>query len=449
MKNRTMSQQQEEVLRAIVDNRVRFVRLWFTDVAGQLKAVAIDPGQLENAFTEGIGFDGSAIEGMTRIFESDMLLMPDASTFQILPWRKSEDPAARLICSINMPDGQPSRTDPRGVLQRVLERAAELGFTALVHPEIEFYLLKPPVSPTHVVPVDGASYFDYIAWGDSNNFRRYIIRSLEDMGVEVEFSHHEGGPGQNEIDLRAVDALRAADNLVTACSAIEEIALRENMVATFMPKPFIDQPGSGLHLHMSLFEGDENAFYSPSGEYQLSATARYFIGGLMKHARELAAITNQHVNSYKRLWAGGEAPAHVCWGHNNRSALLRVPIHKRGKVSSTRVEFRAPDPSMNPYLGLAVLIAAGLDGIENRIDPGEETVDDVWSLSEQERKVLEIQALPTTLDEALREMRGSEFVASVLGEKVFDFVLRNGLREWVDYNRQVTPKEYERFLMVR
>lgn len=444
-----VNRQQEEVLREIVDNRVRFVRLWFTDVVGQLKAIAIDPGQLEDAFTEGIGFDGSSIEGMTRVYESDMLLVPDASTFQILPWRRDEAPAARLICSIYTPEGQPSRTDPRGVLQRVLDHAQELGFTAMVHPEIEFYLLKPPATADHVEPVDGASYFDYIAWGESNSFRRRIIRALEDVDVSVQFSHHEGGAGQNEIDLRAVDALRAADNIVTTRSLIEEIALRENMVATFMPKPFIDQPGSGMHLHMSLFEGDENAFYSPSSEYQLSSTARYFIGGLMAHARECAAVTNQHVNSYKRLWAGGEAPAHVCWGHNNRSALLRVPLYKLGKRSSSRVEYRAPDPAMNPYLGLAVLIAAGLDGIENRIDPGEETLDDAWSLSLQERRALEIQSLPASLDEALREMRDSEFLAATLGEEVFDYVLRNGWKDWEDYNRQITPKEYDRFLMIR
>lgn len=444
-----MNRQQEEVLREIADNRVRFVRLWFTDVVGQLKAVAIDPGQLEDAFAEGIGFDGSSIEGMTRVYESDMLLVPDASTFQILPWRRDEDPAARLICSISMPDGQPSRTDPRGVLQRVLDHAQELGFTVMVHPEIEFYLLKPPASPDHVVPVDGASYFDYIAWGNSNEFRRRIIRSLEDMDVSVEFSHHESGTGQNEIDLKAVDALRAADNMVTARSVIEEIALRENMIATFMPKPFIDQPGSGMHLHISLFEGDENAFYSPSGQYQLSPTARYFIGGVLAHAREIAAVTNQHVNSYKRLWAGGEAPAHVCWGHNNRSALLRVPIYKPGKGSSARIEFRGTDPAMNPYLGLASLIAAGINGIENRIDPGEETLDDAWSLSPQERRAMNIQSLPTSLSEALQEMRGSEFLAATLGEEVFDYVLRNGWREWNDYNRQITPKEYERFFMVR
>lgn len=441
-----MNLQQEAVLREVADRGVGFIRLWFTDVVGHLKAVAIDPGQLEDAFTEGIGFDGSAIEGMTRVYESDMLLFPDASTFQLLPWRRGEDPVGRMFCDIFTPDGRPARSDPRGVLERTLERASAQGFRVMVHPEIEFYLLRPPVTPDHIVPVDSASYFDHVAWGDSNDFRRRVVQALEAMNIAVEFSHHEGGPGQNEIDLRAVDALRAADNIMTARTIIEEVALREQMVATFMPKLLIQYPGTGMHLHLSLFEGEENAIYSPSGQYQLSVTGRQFIAGLLHHAREMSAITNQHVNSYKRLWTGFEAPSYVCWGHNNRSALVRVPHYKPTKQHSARVEYRASDAAMNPYLGLAVLIAAGLEGIEKKLELDAETTDDVWLLSDQERRALGIVALPQSLNDALNEMRNSEMVATALGEEVFDYVLRDGDREWQDYQQQVTAKEYERFL---
>lgn len=444
-----MDHVQEQVLVEVADRNVRFIRLWFTDVVGQLKAVAIDPGQLEAAFSEGIGFDGSAIEGMSRVYESDMLLRPDATTFQMLPWRRNEDPVARMICDVYAPDGKVSHTDPRGVLERAIDNAAKVGFSVMVHPEIEFYLLKPPVAFDHIEPVDNASYFDHVAWGDSNDFRRRVIRALEDMGISVEFSHHEGGPGQNEIDLKAVDALRAADNIMTARTLIEEVALREGMVATFMPKLFIDQPGSGMHLHLSLFEGGDNALYSASGQYQLSVTGRQFIAGLLAHAREISAVVNQHVNSYKRLWGGGEAPSYVCWGHNNRSALVRVPLYKPGKEGSARVEYRASDASMNPYLGLAALIQAGISGIQQRMELDPEAEDDVWGLSDQERRALGIVALPASLQEALEVMRGSEMMAQTLGEEVYDYVLRNGEREWRRYRRQITPAELERFLGVR
>ncbi|MDK8300447.1 MAG: glutamine synthetase family protein, partial [Actinomycetaceae bacterium UMB1218B] len=391
---------QEKVLREVAARDIRFIRLWFTDVAGVLKSVAIDPGELEDAFAEGIGFDGSVIEGMTRVHESDMLLRPDASTFQMLPWRGEEDPVARMFCDVLTPDGQAARSDPRGVLERVVERAQERGFTVMVHPEIEFYLLQQPISVDNLKPVDSAGYFDHVARGHSNDFRRRAVRMLEDMGIAVEFSHHEGGPGQNEIDLRAVDAVSAADNIMTARTVIEEVALRENLAALFMPKPFIDHPGSGMHTHLSLLEGEENAFYDPSGDYQLSRTGRHFIAGLLEHAREIAAVTNQHVNSYKRLWGGGEAPSYVCWGHNNRSALIRVPLYKPEKRTAARIEYRALDPAANPYLALAVLITAGLDGIERRLELVPEAEDNVWDLTDRERQVMGIEALPTSLASA-------------------------------------------------
>lgn len=439
---------QEKVLREVAARDIRFIRLWFTDVAGVLKSVAIDPGELEDAFTEGIGFDGSAIEGMTRVHESDMLLRPDASTFQMLPWRGEEDPVARMFCDVLTPDGQASRSDPRGVLERVVERAQERGFTVMVHPEIEFYLLQQPISVDNLKPVDSAGYFDHVARGHSNDFRRRAVRMLEDMGIAVEFSHHEGGPGQNEIDLRAVDAVSAADNIMTARTVIEEVALRENLAALFMPKPFIDHPGSGMHTHLSLLEGEENAFYDPSGEYQLSRTGRHFIAGLLEHACEIAAVTNQRVNSYKRLWGGGEAPSYVCWGHNNRSALVRVPLYKPEKRTAARIEYRALDPAANPYLAFAVLITAGLDGIERRLELVDEAEDNVWDLTDRERQVMGIEALPTSLASAVRLMRESDLVAGALGEEVFDYVVRNKEKEWREYRQQVTPQEIRQFLKV-
>lgn len=443
-----MDRQQERALQEVAEQSIRFIRLWFTDVAGVLKSVAVDPGELEDAFTEGIGFDGSAIEGLTRVQESDMLLRPDASTFQTLPWRGSEDPVGRMFCDVLTPDGNQARSDPRGALERAVARAADMGFTVMVHPEIEFYLLRKPVTVDHLVPIDNAGYFDHTARGDSNDFRRRAVRWLEDMDISVEFSHHEGGPGQNEIDLRVVDAVTAADNIMTTRTVIEEVALREDIVASFMPKPFIDQPGSGMHTHLSLFEGEQNAFYDPAGEYQLSATGRHFIAGLLEHAREMCAVTNQHVNSYKRLWGGGEAPSFVAWGHNNRSALVRVPLYKPTKRHSARIEYRAMDPAVNPYLGLAVLVAAGLDGIEKRTELVPEAEDNVWDLSERERQVMGIESLPSSLKAALDLMRGSDLVAETLGEEVFDYVLRNKEEEWREYRDQITPQEVRTFIKV-
>ena len=443
-----MKQHQEQVLRSVAQQDIRLIRLWFTDVAGVLKSVAIDPGELEEAFAEGIGFDGSSIEGLTRVYESDMLLRPDAATFQRLHNKGDGDVHGRMFCDVLTPDGLPSPADPRGALERAVQRASEMGFSVLAHPEIEFYLLRQPVDINHLEPVDQAGYFDHVTRGLSNDFRRKIVHALEDTGIQVEFSHHEAGPGQNEVDLRAVDALRAADNIMTAKTLIEEVALSEGMFATFMPKPFADQQGSGMHTHLSLFEGDENAFYDPSGRYQLSEIGRYFIAGLLHHAREIAAITNQHVNSYKRLWGVGEAPSFICWGHNNRSALVRVPAYKPSKTTSARIEFRGLDPAANPYLAFAVLIRAGLDGIEKKMSLADEAEDNVWQLSDTERQILGIHPLPSSLSDALRAMRESELVAETLGEQVFEHVLREKESEWREYRRQITPGELRQFLKV-
>ena len=437
-----MDKQRDFVLRTIEERGVKFVRLWFTDVAGTLKSVAIAPAEVEGAFAEGLGFDGSAIEGLSRSYEADMLAQPDPSTFQILPWRGEINPTARMFCDITTPDGQPAAADPRNVLRRALAKASELGFSFYIHPEIEFYLLKSSeLGPEGPIPVDKAGYFDNVPGGTANDFRRRAVFMLEQLGISVEYSHHEGGPGQNEIDLRYADALTMADNIMTFRTVIKEVAIEQGVYATFMPKPFTEHPGSGMHTHMSLFEGDTNAFYDPSGQYHLSKVGRQFIAGLLRHAPEITAVTNQYVNSYKRLWGGGEAPSFVCWGHNNRSALIRVPLYKPDKGQSSRIEYRAIDSAANPYLAYALLLAAGLKGIENEYELPAETEDNVWDLTDSERRAMGIQPLPQSLDHAIRKLEESELAAETLGEQVFSYVLANKQAEWSAFRAQVTPFE--------
>ena len=442
-----MDKQAEFVLRTIEERDIRFVRLWFTDVLGALKSVAIAPAELEGAFAEGIGFDGSAIEGFARVYESDMLAKPDPATFALLPWRGEGPGVARLFCDIRMPDGTPSYADPRFVLKRTLARAADLGFTFYTHPEIEFYLFKDEhTDGSSPVPADSYGFFDNAPHGVAHDFRRQAITMLEAMGISVEFSHHEGGPGQQEIDLRYADALTTADNIMTFRLVVKEVALEQGLYASFMPKPMRDHPGSGMHTHLSLFEGDRNAFFEAGAPYQLSKVGRSFIAGLLTHAPEITAVTNQWVNSYKRLAGGAEAPSWICWGHNNRSALIRVPMYKPNKGNSTRVEFRSLDAAANPYLAFSVLLAAGLKGIEEGYDLPAESEDDVWALTPGERSALGMKPLPSSLSQAISVMERSELVAETLGEHVFDFFLRNKRTEWEDYRRQVTQWELDRYL---
>ena len=444
-----MDKQRDFVLRTIEERSVKFVRLWFTDVVGTLKSVAIAPAEVEGAFTEGIGFDGSAIEGLSRTFESDLLAYPDPSTFQTLPWRGDIDPTGRMFCDITTPDGVPAVADPRNVLKRTLERAADRGFTFYTHPEIEFYLLRSSkYGEDGPQPVDSAGYFDNVPGGTAHDFRRRSVRMLEDLGISVEFSHHEAGPGQNEIDLRYADALTTADNIMTFRTVVKEVAIEQGVYATFMPKPFSQYPGSGMHTHLSLFEGDANAFYEPGAQYQLSKIGRQFIAGLLKHANEISAVTNQFVNSYKRLWGGDEAPSFICWGHNNRSALVRVPLYKPNKGQSARVEYRAIDSAANPYLAFSLLLAAGMKGIEEGYELPPEAEDDVWALTDSERRALGFNPLPASLDHAIEYMESSELVAETLGEQVFNYVLANKRAEWRDYRSQVTPFELQRNLEI-
>jgi glutamine synthetase len=447
-----VDRQQEFVLRTLEERDIRFVRLWFTDVLGTLKSVSVAPAELEAAFDEGIGFDGSAIEGFARVYESDMVAMPDPTTFQVFPFEGGDSgESARMFCDILLPDGSPSWADPRHVLRRALSRAAERGFTFYTHPEIEFFLLESfPPDGSHPVPVDAGGYFDHTTHAVARDFRRQAVLAMENIGISVEYSHHEVAPGQQEIDLRYADALATADNIMTFRHVVKEVALSHNVRATFMPKPFTDQPGSGMHTHLSLFEGERNAFHDPGDPMKLSKVARSFIAGLLAHAREYTAITNQWVNSYKRLFPLAlpdritESPAYVCWGHLNRSALVRVPAY--GKPNSARVEIRSVDSACNPYLAFAVLLGAGLKGIEEgyELPPGAE--DDVWALSDAERKAAGYAPLPATLAEAIDAMAGSELVAEVLGEHVFDFFLRNKRAEWEEFSHRVTPFERKRYL---
>ncbi|NKS83922.1 type I glutamate--ammonia ligase [Rhodococcus hoagii] len=444
-----MDRQKEFVLRTLEERDIRFVRLWFTDVLGYLKSVAIAPAELEGAFEEGIGFDGSAIEGFSRVSEADTVAKPDASTFQILPWAHKDGAqhSARMFCDIAMPDGTPSWADPRHVLRRQLAKASDLGFSCYVHPEIEFFLLENgPIDGSPPVPADSGGYFDQAVHDRAPNFRRHAIDALESMGISVEFSHHEAAPGQQEIDLRYADALSMADNVMTFRYVVKEVAIDEGVRASFMPKPFGDQAGSAMHTHMSLFEGDTNAFHNPDDPNQLSATGKAFIAGILEHANEISAVTNQWVNSYKRLVHGGEAPTAATWGPSNRSALIRVPMYTPNKASSRRVEVRSPDSACNPYLTFAVLLAAGLRGIEKGYELPPEAEDDVWALTGAERRAMGYKPLPGSLAEALAEMEKSELVAEALGEHVFDFFLRNKRREWEEYRSQVTTFELKAYL---
>ena len=429
-----ISRQEEFVLRTLEERSIRFVRLWFTDVLGFLKSVAIAPAELDSAFAEGIGFDGSSIQGYARITESDMLAKPDASTFAILPWRTTAPGAARMICDITMPDGSPAESDPRNVLKRTLQRAAELGYSCYTHPELEFFLFKnAPEAGVAPIPVDQGGYFDHTPTSVGQDFRRQAITMLEAMGISVEFSHHEGAPGQQEIDLRYADALSTADNIMTARHVIKEVALDQGVHASFMPKPFTEHPGSGMHTHFSLFKGEANAFYEEGKPLGLSDVGRSFIAGILRHAREFTAITNQFVNSYKRLSGEGEAPAFVTWGHNDRSSLVRIPSYKPLKENSTRVEVRSPDSACNAYLAFAVIISAGLKGVEGK-----------YELTDNENPA----ALPTSLDEAIAAMESSQLVRETLGESVFEYVLRNKRAEWNEYRKQVSAYEINRYLPI-
>src|SRR4029077_318175 len=397
-----MQHQLDYVLRTVEERGVRFVRLWFTDVLGFLKSFAITPAELETALEEGMTFDGSAIEGYSRVQESDMLAVPDPSTFEIVPWRGEDAPVARMFCDIKHLSEEPFEGDPRYVLKRNLERARDKGFTFYTAPEMEFFIFESASTPP--VPLDTAGFFDLTHPAMVSELRRQTIITLEAMGIPVEYSFHELGPSQHEIDLRYTDALTMADNVMTFRLVVKEVAQDLGVYATFMPKPLAHAFGSGMHTHLSLFEGDVNAFHDPGDEYGLSKVGKHFIAGLLHHAREITAVTNQWVNSYKRLVVGYEAPVHIGWARNNRSALVRVPLPKKGKSDSTSIEFRAPDPACNPYLAFSVMLAAGLKGIEEGYPLPPEATDNIYALTDAERLAEGITAVPGSLRDALDAM---------------------------------------------
>lgn len=438
-----MNKQADYVMRTVEERGLRFIRLWFTDVQGFLKSVSISPAELEVAFDEGMTFDGSAIDGYARVQEADMLAIPDPQTFAVLPWRE-EQQVARMFCDIHTPDGEPFSGDPRNVLKKNLAKASDLGYTFFVAPELEFFYFAD--SGPEPVTLDRGGYFDLTPLDVAQEYRRKTINALEHMGVPVEHSHHEVAPSQHEIILRYTDALTMADNIMTFRLTVKEVALQHGIYATFMPKPLEQYDGSGMHLHLSLFEGDTNVFHDPANG--ISETAGAFIAGLLHHAPAITAVTNQWVNSYKRLIGGFDAPLYVSWARNNQSALVRIPTPKRGKVSSTRVEYRAPDAATNPYLSLSVMLAAGLAGIEEGYELPPEVADDVHRLTSADRAAAGINRLPASLAEALDLMERSELVAEALGEHVFDWFLRNKRKEWDRYQSHVTRFELENFLPI-
>jgi len=434
-----------EMMKLVKEHKVRYIRLWFTDVLGFLKGFTITVNELPRALGDGMGFDGSSIEGFARIEESDMIARPDLSTFAILPWESKDAPVARMFCDIYTPDGRPSEADPRYVLKKNLEKAEKLGFTYYVGPELEYFYFN---NPKNAIILDKGGYFDLTPLDVAQSVRNDTVSALEDLGIIVEYSHHEVASSQHEIDLRYSDALSMADNVMTYRLVAKEIAQAKGLHASFMPKPIFGINGSGMHTHQSLFKGSVNAFFEKGSRYHLSKIAQQFIAGLVKYAPEITSVTNQWVNSYKRLVPGYEAPVYICWAQMNRSALIRVPMYKPGKEKATRIEYRSPDPACNPYLAFSVMLAAGLDGIKNNYKLVEPANDNIYHMSEEQREKIGIKSLPEDLLEAIKITEKSKLVKDCLGDKVFEYFIRNKKAEWDEYKAQVTQYETDRYLPI-
>jgi glutamine synthetase len=439
-------QQRDYVLRSVEERGVRLIRLWFTDVLGNLKSLAISPPELDNALTDGMTIDGSSIDGFSRVQESDVLAIPDPDTYELLPWADKSAPEARIFCDIHHLNGTPFEGDPRQVLRRHVRAAHDAGLTFYVAPDIEYFYFEPLEAGEQPVPIDAGGFFDHTVNDVTGELRKHTIRTLETMGIPVEYSFHEDAPGQQEIDLRHTDALTMADSVMTFRLAVREIAARNGVHATFMPKPLEGLQGSGMHLHMSLFNGDENAFYDEGDDYDLSPTAKSFMAGLLRHASEITAVTNQTVNSYKRLVPNFEAPVHISWARNNRSGLIRVPIAKNGNPLATRIEFRSPDPACNPYLAFSLILAAGMKGIKEGYELPDEADANLFEIDDDVLEGLGIKQLPQSLHDAIAIMEDSELVQEALGEHIFEWFLRNKRSEWRGYKTQVTPFERDRYL---
>ncbi|MCX7793726.1 MAG: glutamine synthetase family protein [Thermodesulfovibrionales bacterium] len=435
----------KDVMELIKQHDVRFIRCWFPDIHGQLKSFAIHIDELEMAFEEGMGFDGSSIKGFARIDESDMIAKPDPTTFAILPWRPKEKAVARMFCDILEPDGTPYKGDPRYVLKKSLEKMKQMGFTNFyLGPELEYFYFKSEKCPDIL---DEGGYFDY-PMDAAEDLRRETILALESMGIRVEYSHHEVAPSQHEIDLRYADALEMADMVMTYRVTVKEIARKYGVYATFMPKPLFGENGSGMHTHQSLFKGDKNAFFDPKDKYHLSDVAKSYTAGILKHIKEITLVLNQWVNSYKRLVPGYEAPVYICWARRNRSALIRVPMYKPGKEKATRIELRSPDPACNPYLAFSCMLHAGLKGIEKGYKLPEPTEVDVYHLSAEERQKMGIEELPGSLIEAIEIAEKSELLKEALGEHIFNELIASKKIEWDEYRIRIHPYEIDRYLPI-
>ena len=446
MASKSRNEGKEYVLNMAKEHDVKFIRLWFTDILGMLKSFAITVEELEGALEEGMGFDGSSIQGFARIDESDMVALPDPDTFQLLPWRPKEHHAvARMFCDILRPGGEPFEGDPRYVLKGNLKRAADLGYTFYVGPELEYFYFR---DSKGTEPLDEGGYFDMTPLDTATDLRRETVLTLEEMGIGVEYSHHEVATSQHEIDMRYTDALTMADSVMTYRLVIKQIALSHGVYATFMPKPVYGINGSGMHVHQSLFTGDRNAFFDKDDKYHLSKIGKCYIAGLLKHAPEITAIANQWVNSYKRLIPGYEAPVYLSWARRNRADLIRVPEYKPGKENATRVEFRSPDPACNPYLIFSVMLAAGLEGVEKEYEVPDPIEENVYEMTEEERKRRNIGTLPGSLLEAIKLTEESEVVRKALGDHVFDAFIKNKKIEWDMYRAQVTDYELNRYLPI-
>ena len=434
------------VLRQIEEERVEFALLWFTDIEGHLKSFAITPSEIEDALDDGMGFDGSSISGFNAIEESDMVAIPDPDTFQLMPWKQGETKVARMICDVVTPDGQPYEGDPRYVLRRALERMRSLGFDRFnVGPELEYFLFKDKAGTE---TLDEGGYFAMTSLDAATELRQETIHALESMGIPVEYAHHEVGPSQHEIDIRFAPALEMADHTVTYRLIVKEIAAKNGVYATFMPKPLFGENGSGMHTHQSLFTDGRNAFFDAEDRWHLSEAGKAFIAGQLRHAREIAAVFAQWVNSYKRLVPGFEAPVYVAWSQRNRSALIRIPLYKPGSEQATRAEIRCPDPACNPYLTFAALLHAGLEGIERGYELPDPMETNLYHLTAEQRRERGIISLPETLGEAIDELARSELARKALGPHIFDRYVELKRKEWDEYRVQLTRWEMERYLPV-
>jgi glutamine synthetase len=435
----------EDIIRIIDEENVRYIRLWFTDILGQLKGMSITRPELDEVLNDGQGFDGSSIEGYVRIEESDLMAWPDYRTFRIIPWDIGGEKVAMMFCDIKNPDDTPYNGDPRYALKRIIAKGAEKGFTFNIGPELEYFYFKNNGS---VEAMDSGGYFDYATIGQGTILRKKTCRNLENLGVPVECSHHEVAPSQHEIDLKYQEALVMADFCMLYRMVVKETALKEDVKATFMPKPIFAQNGSGMHIHMSIFNEGKNLFFAGDGEYNLSELAKSFMAGLLHHIKAITLITNQWVNSYKRLVPGYEAPCYISWGRRNRSSLIRVPMYRVGKEKATRLELRSPDPACNPYLAFTSVLAAGLDGIENKYDLPAPIEENIFRMTAKEKNKHHIDELPGSLESAIEHFEKSEVMKKAFGDHIFNSIIANKVKEWDQYRTHVSRYELDKYLAI-